>query len=73
MTAKTPSGHDVFLTAEEEVEAVREALKQKAAEDALQKDYLQKAMTDAAVSAAGNAVGFAIAGLILYKIIGLDR
>lgn len=61
-----PSGRIVSITPEEEEEIVKEAINKRIQYRMLRKMEIEKA----AINATGNAVGFAIGGLLVAWILG---
>lgn len=72
LTAKTPSGHVVQLTKQEEIAAAKKALKQQVAEESVKAVAYQKEIVKAGIGAVGTAIGFALAGFILAEVLGVS-
>ena len=67
----TPSGGKVIITPEEEAEIAKDALRWKLHAELIAGDKAKETVINAVIGAIGTAVGLAIGGLALTKILGM--
>lgn len=68
---KLPSGGEVFVTPEEEKMIAKEVLVDQIRYDMTSKDRLKRTAVESGIGAVGNAVGFALGGYLLGRVLGI--
>lgn len=71
VTAKTPSGYEVELSQQEEIDAAKKGLEINIQKRAEERGRGFPIAAQAAVTAIGTGIGIALAGIILANVMGI--
>lgn len=70
LSMTTPSGHTVELTEGDERAIARQVLEERLIGEMTRADRRKEAVMEAGIGAVGNAIGFAIGGYLVGKLLG---